>query len=140
MTFIPLVAAIIILLIPRVSAPATRWLALAASVLSFLVSLVMLVQFNPSATGMQFEERVVWLPELGLSYHLGVDGISVLLVVLTTLLQVIAVVGSWGPIQRRVREYYISMLLLATGMIGVFISLDMFLFYIFWEVVLIPMA
>ncbi|MCC6626843.1 MAG: NADH-quinone oxidoreductase subunit M [Chloroflexi bacterium] len=140
MTYIPLVAALIILLLPRLSDQSTRWLALTASALSFLVSLVMLVSFRPTAPGMQFEERVAWLPEIGLSYHLGVDGISVLLVVLTALLQVIAITASWGPIQRRVREYYISMLLLGTGMIGVFISLDLFLFYIFWEVVLIPMA
>jgi NADH-quinone oxidoreductase subunit M len=139
-TYIPLAAAVVILLLPGLGDRGTRWLALLASIATFAASLVALVGFNPRAAGMQFEERVVWLPELGITYHLGVDGISILLLVLTTLLQVLAIIASWTPITRRVREYYISMLLLETGMIGVFISLDLFLFYIFWEVMLIPMA
>jgi NADH-quinone oxidoreductase subunit M len=140
MAYIPLAAAILILLLPRVSDRATRWIALVASIATLLVSLVALVGFRPGAPEMQYEEQVAWLPEIGVSYHLGVDGVSILLVVLTTLLQVLSIIASWTSIDRRVREYFISMLLLETGMIGVFISLDLFLFYIFWEIVLIPMA
>jgi NADH-quinone oxidoreductase subunit M len=140
MTFIPLIGALIILVVPRMPDQTTRWVALSASLLSCAVSMVALVAFRPDVAGMQFEEFVPWLPAIGLSYHLGVDGISILLVAMTTVLQVIAVLASWTPIQRRVREYYLSMLVLATGMLGVFTSLDLFLFYIYWEVVLIPMA
>src|SRR5262245_50178189 len=140
MTYIPLAAAILILLLPGMTDRATRWVALIASVASFAVSLVALVAFQPGMPGMQFQEQVAWLPEIGVSYHVGVDGVSILLVVLTTLLQVLAIIASWNSIDRRVREYFISMLLLETGMIGVFISLDLFVFYIFWEIVLIPMA
>src|SRR5690606_7973042 len=101
---------------------------------------VMLLGFDRAASGMQFVERREWLPAVGVTYHFGVDGISVLLIVLTTLLTTLAIIASWTPIQHRVREYMIAMLLLETGMLGVFVSLDLFLFYIFWEVMLIPMA
>ena len=88
---------------------------------------------------MQFVENVPWIPTLGANYHVGIDGISLLLVMLTTLLGPLAVLSSWDAIENRVKEYYAFMLMLQTGMLGVFISLDFFLFYVFWEVMLVPM-
>ena len=140
LTYVPLVGAAIIFFWPKASPQAARWVALGASLVSLALSLVMLAGFDTSASGMQFVERFEWLPALGVSYHFGVDGISVLLIVLSTLLTTIGIVASWSSIQHRVREYMITMLLLETGMLGVFVSLDLFLFYIFWEVMLIPMA
>ena len=140
MTFIPVVAAVLIMFAAGAGARTVRWIALVATVVTFLLSLVALLGFDRHHQGMQFEERFVWLPEIGISYHLGADGISLPLVALTTLLTVVAVIQSWTAITRQVREYFILMLVLETGMIGVFVALDLFLFYIFWETVLIPMA
>lgn len=139
-TYSPLVGAVLLFLWSSAPLRAVRWIALLSSALSFALSLVMLVRFDPANPGMQFTETFEWLPELGIAYRLGVDGVSAPLVGLTTLLTLIAVLASWDPIQHRVREYYMTLLLLATGMLGVFVCLDLFLFYIFWEVVLIPMA
>ncbi len=88
---------------------------------------------------MQFAVRTPWIPGLGISYHLGVDGISVLLILLTTILTPIAVLSSWNSVEHRLKGFMISLLVLETGMLGVFVSLDLFLFYLFWEVMLIPM-
>src|SRR5262249_39038494 len=88
---------------------------------------------------MQFVENVPWIKTLGAKYHVGIDGISLLLIMLTTLLGPLAVLSSWSAIANRVKEYYVFMLMLQTGMLGVFISLDFFLFYVFWEVMLVPM-
>jgi NADH-quinone oxidoreductase subunit M len=138
--FTPLIGALVLFFWPNASPRITRWIALIATALSLLFSLVMVFGFDRTASGMQFVEEVNWLPALGIAYRLGVDGISAPLVLLTTVLSLIGVIASWDPIQRRVRAYYIAYLLLATGMLGVFVSLDLFLFYIFWEVMLIPMA
>ncbi len=140
MTYSPLVGALIILFWVNAPANAVRWIALIAASVSLVFSLIMLAMFDRSDSGMQLVETFRWLPDVGIEYYLGVDGISVPLVILTTMLVVIAILASWDAIQHRVREYMIVMLLLATGMIGVFVSLNLFLFYIFWEVVLIPMA
>ncbi len=140
MTFSPLVGALVILLWVNAPANAVRWIALISATVSLVFSLIMLAMFDRGESGMQLGERFSWLPDVGIEYHLGVDGISVPLIILTTLLVVISVIASWDAIQHRIREYMIAMLLLATGMIGVFVSLNLFLFYIFWEVVLIPMA
>ncbi len=139
-TYSPLVGAVVLFLWGNAPARAARWIALIASGVSFALSGAMLLAFDPNQASMQFTETFEWLPELGIAYRLGVDGISAPLVGLTTLLTLIAVIASWDPIRYRVREYYITLLLLATGMLGVFVSLDLFLFYIFWEIVLIPMA
>jgi len=139
-TYSPLVGAVVLFLWGNASTRAVRWIALIASGVSFALSVAMLLAFDPSQAGMQFTETFEWLPELGIAYRLVVDGISAPLVGLTTLLTLIAVIASWDPIRHRVREYYITLLLLATGMLGVFVSLDLFLFYVFWEIVLIPMA
>jgi len=139
MAYAPLVGALILFFVPRASLQMTRSVALVSSLVSFVLSVIMLGAFDKDAS-FQFEERVTWLNDLGVSYHMGVDGIAVLLIGLTTLLSVIAIIWSWDTVTTRTREYYIALLLLETGMLGVFMAVDLFLFYIFWEVMLIPMA
>ena len=129
-TYSPLVGAAILFLWSGATQRAARWIALLASSVSFVLSVLMLVAFDRHQPTLQFTETFEWLPELGVAYRLGVDGISAPLVGLTTLLTLIAVLASWDPIRHRVREYYITLLLLATGMLGVFASLDLFLFYV----------
>jgi NADH-quinone oxidoreductase subunit M len=137
--YLPLIGALAILFAPKASSTMPRMAALVASLASFALSLVMLFSFERNAE-FQFVENLVWLEDLGVSYLMGVDGIAVLLITLTTLLSVIAIVWSWDTVSDRAREYYIAMLLLETGMLGVFMALDLFVFYIFWEIMLIPMA
>jgi NADH-quinone oxidoreductase subunit M len=145
-TYAPAVGALIIFFWPRATPRAARWIAVVSSAVAFVLSLLMIISFNTSLPSMQvsgkpqFSEVANWLPAVGVSYRLGVDGISALLIVLTTLLSLISVIASWDPINKRVREYMIAMLLLETGMLGIFVSLDLFLFYIFWELMLLPMA
>jgi NADH-quinone oxidoreductase subunit M len=122
------------------SADTARWVALGTSVVTFVVSLLLLTGDAFNTHLMQFEERVEWLPAIGISYHLGVDGLAIMLVILTTLLTPISIIASWNSVDKRVREFHIAMLLLETGLIGAFISLDLFLFYVFFELSLIPMA
>jgi NADH-quinone oxidoreductase subunit M len=135
-TFLPLVGALVIAFAPATSA---RALALGTAVLTCIVSLLLLVGYLPGRAGFQFVETVDWIPAFGIQYKLGADGLSVALVVLTTTLTWIAILASFKPIQTRIKEYMISFLILEVGMIGVFLALDTFLFYIFWEVVLVPM-
>lgn len=137
--YAPLVGAIVIFAFRGVKREQARLVALIATLVSFALSLAMLAGFDKNAE-FQYTENVKWLPELGVSYSLGIDGISLLLIVLTTFIGVIAVYWSWDAVNYRGREYYITVLLLQTGMLGVFMSLDLFIFYIFWELVLIPMA
>ncbi len=137
--FAPLVGAVVIFAFRGIRQEQARVVALVAMLASFVFSLYTLLEFDKNAE-FQFTEHVKWLPELGVSYRMGIDGIALLLVVLTTLIGVIAVIWSWDSITYRGREYYITMLLLQTGMLGVFMALDLFIFYIFWELVLIPMA
>ncbi|HUG14746.1 MAG TPA: NADH-quinone oxidoreductase subunit M [Thermomicrobiales bacterium] len=139
-TYLPLLGALIIFFLPRATPDQTRQIALWTAIATFAASLIMLAGFDINQAGMQWTEHMEWLPGVGINYDMGVDGVSVLLVVLTTLLSLIAVIASFDPIQRRVREYYIAILLLEVGMIGVFLALDLFLFYIFFELTLIPMA
>jgi NADH-quinone oxidoreductase subunit M len=140
-TYTPLVGAAVLLLPPfRKNDDAVRWFANAVALLGFLVSLPLWFWFDRShPTPFQFEETGSWIPSIGVSYHFGVDGISTLLILLTTLLGFIAILSSWTAVHDRVRQYYIFLLLLQTGMLGVFCALDMFLFYVFWEVMLVPM-
>ena len=143
--YLPLIGALVIFFTPRVSQETARRTALVAAAGSFVLSLIMLFAFDPDAPfeagrEVPFQEKVEWLSGLGVSYFLGVDGIAVLLIVLTTLLSLIAIVWSWDTVNKRTREYYIALLLLETGMLGVFMALDLFIFYIFWELMLIPMA
>ena len=137
--FTPLVGALLLLLIPREMEHAHKIAGNVFGALGFLVSLPLLRWFKPEWGGFAFEETADWIPSIGAKYHLGIDGISLLLVMLTTFLGMIAILSSWSAIHQRTKEYYILLLLLQTGMIGVFVSLDFFLFYVFWEVMLVPM-
>ena len=141
-TYTPLVGALVLLL-PAFSGKekenAVRWAANAVALLGFLVSLPLWFWFDRAADGFQFVEKAPWIPSIGVQYFFGVDGISALLILLTTLLGFIAVLSSWTAITDRVRQYYVFLLLLQAGMLGIFCALDMFLFYVFWEVMLVPM-
>ncbi len=136
--FLPLAGVLVGTFIGREKALALKWWALIVTLADFLLSLILYFRWVNTAE-MQFVERVPWIAELGISYHLGVDGISLFLVLLTTFLTSLAVLSSWTAITERVKEYMIFVLLLETGMVGVFVSLDLVLFYLFWEATLIPM-
>ena len=139
-TYTPLVGALILMLPPFARRPnAVRWVANVVAFVGFLISVPLWFWFDRRAGGFQFMERADWIPAIGVQYLFGVDGMSVLLILLTTLLGFIAVLSSWSAVQDRVRPYYVFLLLLQTGMLGTFCSLDMFLFYVFWEVMLVPM-
>ncbi|MEQ1898806.1 MAG: NADH-quinone oxidoreductase subunit M [Vicinamibacterales bacterium] len=116
-----------------------RWLALGVSVVMFGLTLLLWSRFDPSAEGYQFVQRVPWIPAFGISYAVGIDGISLMLVVLSGFLTPIALLSSWESVQKHVKSFSIFILLLEAAMIGVFLSLDLFLFYIFWDAMLIPM-
>ncbi|MDI6807720.1 MAG: NADH-quinone oxidoreductase subunit M [Candidatus Eisenbacteria bacterium] len=139
LTFFPLAA--IVLLLPMDSKKPFRikTAAFAFSLAEFVLSLILLAYFKPSIGGPQLVERLPWIPAWGVTYFLGVDGISLFLVLLTTFLTSLSILSTWTAITERVKEFMIAMLLLEVGMIGVFFSLDLFLFYVFWEVMLIPM-
>ena len=136
---VPLLGGVLALLTGRERPQVARTLALVVALATFVLSLVMWARFDPTVATYQLEERYPWLPDFGISYHVGVDGISLLLVVLTTFLTPIALLCSWESVTSRVREFSFFMLALEAAMIGVFISLDLFLFYIFWDAMLIPM-
>ena len=142
-TFAPLLGALIILLIrgdnEEAVAKNSRWVALWVSGVTFAVSLLLWTGFERGTAEFQFVEEVEWMPSLGLSYRMGVDGISVLFVLLSTLLTPICIISSWGAVNKRVKEYMVSFLILETMMIGMFCALDIVVFYIFFEGVLIPM-
>ncbi|MGE4219620.1 MAG: NADH-quinone oxidoreductase subunit M [Alphaproteobacteria bacterium] len=142
-TFMPLVGALVLLLIPRGAdedvANQARWGALWVSLVTFVISLELWFRFDSSTADFQFVEKIEWLPAYNISYQMGVDGISVLFVLLSTLLTPLCVLASWDAIQSRVREYMIAFLVLETMMVGMFCALDMVVFYIFFEGVLIPM-
>jgi NADH-quinone oxidoreductase subunit M len=136
--FTPVIGVLALLLVPGRNHRAIRWVALLASLASFGFSLLLL-GYDPAGAEFQFREDLPWIEAFGMRYTLGVDGLSLVLVLLTTLLSAVAIFYSWEPIQVRVKEYYIALLLLMVGMLGVFVSLDLFLFYVFWEISLIPM-
>src|SRR5919204_1665729 len=139
-TFLPALGALLILvLVPRRHEAALRWGGLATSLATFVVSIPLWLRFDAGEADMQFEEMLAWMPGLGVGYHVGIDGISVMLVLLTTFLMPIALASAWHAIEDRTKEFVIAMLLLETGMIGVFVALDLFLFFVFWEAMLIPM-
>jgi NADH-quinone oxidoreductase subunit M len=134
--FLPLLGALAVAIAP---ASAARPVALGFALVTWIVSLFLLVGYLPDRPGFQFVETVDWIPIFGIQYKLGADGLSVALVVLTTTLSWISILASFKPIQTRIKEYMISFLILEVGLIGVFLALDTFLFYIFWEIVLVPM-
>ena len=137
--FTPLVGALLILLINKRNENAIRWVANLAAFAGFAVSVPLWFWFNPQSPDFQFVERAPWIPSVGAEYFLGVDGLSTLLILLTTMMGTIAVLSSWAAITERVKEYYIFLLMLQTGMLGAFMSLDFLLFFLFWEVMLVPM-
>jgi len=137
-TFLPLAGAILLIFLPAERKNLLRYAAVAFALATFAVSLALFFNFDATTPQPQFEEKSAWLGR-GIDYHLGIDGISLYLVLLTTFLLPIALLSSWTSIKKRVKEYLIFMLLLETGIIGVFVSLNLFLFYVFWEAMLIPM-
>ncbi len=138
-TFFPLLGCLLLLLVPNERHDTIKSVSLIIAFITMLFSFMLYVMFEPLANGMQFEVNIPWITTFGINYHMGIDGISLLLIVLTSILTVLCILASWNSITSGVKGYYISMLLLTTGMIGVFCTLDLFLFYIFWEVMLIPM-
>ncbi|RLE07615.1 MAG: Fe-S-binding domain-containing protein, partial [Candidatus Aminicenantes bacterium] len=138
LTFLPLGGALIIVFVPRHKKQLLYTIALIASLLNFFFSLVLYFRFDEASALPQFVEKSPWLGK-GIFYHLGVDGISLFLVILTTFLIPIAIISSWNYITQKQKEYLFFLLLLETGIIGVFVSLNLFLFYVFWEAMLIPM-
>jgi NADH-quinone oxidoreductase subunit M len=140
MTFLPLIGAVLLLFIPKENHGPLRAVALGVSLVTFLVSLTLVAGFVPNAE-FQFVKDVPWIAAgpFEMRYHIGVDGISLWLVILTTFIMPIAILSTWTAVEEMVKEYMICLLLLEVGMLGTFISLDLFLFYIFWEIMLIPM-
>ena len=138
-TFLPAVGAVLVALAPRAMTAVHRGLGLAVALATFALSLPLWFRFDGDSAEVQFEEIYAWMPTLGVSFHVGVDGISLLLVLLTTFLTPLALASAWSAIEDRTKEFVITMLLLETGMLGVFVSLDLFLFFVFWEAMLIPM-
>ncbi|MDP3790907.1 MAG: NADH-quinone oxidoreductase subunit M [Candidatus Omnitrophota bacterium] len=136
--FLPLVGGILILFAPKRNIVLIKTIATAATAISFILSVLLLLKFNHSSSAMQFEEIASWIPSINVFYHLGVDGLSIGLIVLTTLLSFLACIGSYG-IDTRQKEYFFLYLLLSTGMLGTFAALDLVLFYVLWEIVLVPM-
>jgi NADH-quinone oxidoreductase subunit M len=138
--YLPLAAALfLIFFVSKEKTGFIKWFSNIVAFVDMLISLFLIPRFEYGTLSMQFVERRSWIPQLGVQYFLGVDGISFLLILLTTVLGFIAILSSWSAIQTRVKEYYVFMLILQTGMLGVFMALDFVLFYIFWEVMLVPM-
>jgi NADH-quinone oxidoreductase subunit M len=139
LTFLPAAGAALLLLLPRERLSLPGGLAVAVTAADFVLSVLLYARFDPGEAGMQFVEEAAWIPRLGIQYLLGVDGISLPLILLTTLLGLLVAAASLPWIRERAKEYYICLLLLQTGMLGVFVALDLILFYVFWEAMLLPM-
>ncbi len=141
--YLPIVGMILIMLTKRENENAIRWIANITAFIGFIVSIPLITAFNDpryiSPNGFRFVFERSWIPQIGAAYKFGIDGISMLLVLLTTLLGFISILSSWTAIKERDKEYYAFMLLLQTGMLGVFMALDFLVFYVFWEVMLVPM-
>jgi len=138
-TFVPLAGALLLMFFPRKD-DLVRWFALIVTLVGFVLSLHLPLHFVRGASGFQYEINLQWITSPNIHYHLGIDGISMWLVVLTTFLSPLCVLISWKSVRDRVKEFFILLLLLETALIGVFVALDLFLFYFFWEATLIPMA
>ena len=137
--FTPLVGAVLLLFVSKHSENAIRWIANGFAVLGFLVSLPLWFWLDQGTSDWQFVERLPWIPSIGAEYFIGVDGFSALLILLATLMGAIGILSSWTAVTVRVKEYYVFLLMLQTGMIGAFVALDFLLFFVFWEVMLVPM-
>ncbi len=152
MTFLPILGMVVVLLLPKEQRDAIRWTSLAVTVVQVVLAVLIFTRFDrglagvTSQAGMQFVEKanwidiksVAWFGRIHIEYLVGIDGISVVMVLLTALVSCIATISSW-PIEKSIKGYFALLLLLNTGMMGVFVSLDFFLFYVFWEVMLLPM-
>ena len=136
--FSPILVAVLLVLLPSNETRLIRWAAFVGSLLPLALSLVLWFQFNPGQTGFQFQEQAMWYEAIGSSYHVGVDGLSITMVLLTTLLTPLCILASFN-IKDRVRSFMALFLMLETGMLGVFLSLDLLLFFVFWEIGLVPM-
>jgi NADH-quinone oxidoreductase subunit M len=140
--FLPLAGAALLLFVANRDGERNalvRQVTLGASLLTFVASLGLWIGFDPAGAEYQFVERYAWVPTFGIEYFIGIDGISLLLIVMTTFLTPIALLSSWGSVEKKVKEFSLFMLFLETAMIGVFAALDLFLFYVFWDFMLIPM-
>jgi len=138
--FFPALAALgILFFVDKTKENQIRWLANIAAFVGFLISLPLWFGFDAAGPQFQFGERYEWIPSIGVEYNIAMDGISLLLILMTTLLGFIAILSSWRAVTDRVKQYYVFLLFLQTGMLGVFVALDFFLFYVFWEVMLVPM-
>jgi len=135
----PLVGGILVLFLHPEKKTVIRWVGFGVSIAAFIIAVILYAKFNPKSAQFQFVNKVLWIKSLNISYHVGIDGISLLLVLLTTFLTPLTLLSTWKAINKNLRMFTFSILLLEAGMIGVFISLDLFLFYIFWEAMLIPM-
>ncbi len=140
-TFFPLLGVLLLLFLKPEQKDAARWTALITSLITFGISIAMLLQFDRTNPELQMVINLPWIQVAGwnISFHMGVDGLSILLVMLTTFLTPISILSTWTAVEDRVRDFMIFFLLLEVGMVGVFVSLDLFLFYIFWEFTLVPM-
>ena len=137
--FLPLAGGLLLLPMKKSSTGLIKATALGTSLAAFIVSLFIASGFDPVNPGFQMESSFPWVDTLSISFHTGIDGMALLLILLTTFMTPIALLSSWNSIEHRVKEYVLMMLLLETGILGVFSSLDIFLFYVFWEAMLIPM-
>ena len=135
----PMIGAFLVLLLPREQVDGARRAAFAFSLLTFLLSLALWAGFFAERADFQYLEQKPWIPDWGITYLIGVDGVSLFLVLLTTFLTPLVILFSFGDVQKRVKEYFFFMLMLETGMLGAFVALDLFLFYVFWELMLVPM-
>jgi NADH-quinone oxidoreductase subunit M len=139
-TFTPLLGAVIVMLFfKKEQTGAIKGFATGVAVVDFLFSIPLWTKFDTTEAGFQFTEKVSWIPTIGVTYFLGVDGISVLLVLLTTVTMIVSIMCSYTSIKEREKEYYVCLLLMATGMLGTFMAIDIFLFYVFFEITLVPM-
>ena len=141
-TFLPLLGVLAILLTnppKRGSENLVKGIAVVTSVVTFLGTLLILMRYDPAVSGLQLVDRFDWIPSWGIQYFLAVDGLSILMVLLTSFISMLAIASSWNAIHTQVKQFYIFTLLLETGMLGVFLAQDLFLFYIFWEFTLVPM-
>ena len=137
-TFLPIIGAILLAFFPKENEGAIKQTALAVAAADFLLSLLLWTNFDNSTHKMQYGLNIPWIESWGINYHIGLDGISLLLYVMTTFLTMLCIIASW-EVKKHIREYMMAMLALSTGMLGVFISLDLFMFYVFWEFQLVPM-
>ena len=134
----PLAGALLTLLVPKTKGTVLRGITILSTLATLVLSVALLFKFQPGAAGFQFEEKFSWIPQINVWYHVGADGISLPLIFLTALLSFVAAVAS-ASIKDRLKEYFFLYQLLVAGMMGTFLALDLFLFYLFWELVLVPM-